>query len=105
MTKANTPSPKIQFLLTEEQLKDLYTAINFAPGDATIRSQLLLSKPERENTTIDEVYEDCYLLSLSQGDLANLIRRITSPSVWGRSDAATIVQSALQRGTAQRTED
>jgi len=102
LTKANTPSPKIQFLLTEEQLKDLYTAINFAPGDATIRSQLLLSKPERENITIDEVYEDRYLLSLSQGVLANLIRQITSPSVWGASDAAATVQSALQRGAAKR---
>lgn len=103
MTKANTPSPKIQFLLTEEQLKDLYTAINFAPSDATIRSQLLLSKPERENRTVDEVYEDCYLLSLRTGELHNLMNHITSPSPFAAGRAAADMQSALQRGTAQRT--
>lgn len=102
MTKANTPSPKIQFLLTEEQLKDLYTAINFAPGDATIRSQLLLSKPERENRTIDEVYEDCYLLSLHKENLDTLITKITNATALGAGRAATIVQSALQRGAAKR---
>lgn len=101
MTKANTPSPK-QFLLTEEQLEDLYTAINFAPGDATIRSQLLLSKPERENITIDEVYEDRYLLSLYPGNVDFLISSITGRGMLARETAAAIVQSALQRGAAKR---
>lgn len=103
MTKVNTPSPKIQFLLTEEQLEDLYVAINFANGNEKIRSHLLLSKPERENRTIDEVYEDCYLLSLDKADLVTLIYKIASDSVFGQGEAAAIVQRSLQRGTAQRT--
>ena len=69
MSKVEEVVPKLQFLLTENQLEDIYESLIYAVGPATLRTQILLSKPEEEFTTKEEVYEDCFILLLDRHDI------------------------------------
>jgi hypothetical protein len=102
MPKAEDGAPKLQFLLTENQLTDIYSSINHAIGPATLRTQILLSKPEKEFITAEVVYEDCYILTLSREETGELIGTISSNSDAGMGRIASLVQRSLQQGLMQR---
>ena len=69
MSKVEEVVPKLQFLLTEDQLEDIYESLIYAVGPATLRTQILLSKPEEEFTTKEEVYEDYFILLLDRNQI------------------------------------
>lgn len=91
----------VQFILTEKDLEDIYRSANFAPGEHTIRTQLKLSKPEREALDAKDVSKDCYLLTLKMDDLEKYISGISSNSDRG-GYAASYITRALQQGLMQR---
>ena len=91
----------VQFILTEKDLEDIYRSANFAPGEHTIRTQLKLSKPEREALDATDVSKDCYLLTLKMGDLEMYISGISSNSDRG-GYAASYITRSLQQGLKQR---
>ena len=106
MSKVEEVVPKLQFLLTENQLEDIYESLIYAVGPATLRTQILLSKPEEEFTTKEEVYEDCFILLLYRRDVDSLIENISSSrgsSVKGV--LASVVRNSLERGLMPRESD
>jgi len=106
MSKVEEIVPKLQFLLTENQLEDIYTSLNHAVGPATLRTQILLSKPEKEFATPEDVYEDCFILLLDSGNVDDLIEIISSNR--GSSVAgvlASVVRNSLERGLMLRESD
>lgn len=102
MPEKQSDLPKIQFVITEDQLEDIYTSINYAPGPATIRTQLMLSKPEKEFVTPDDVYDDCYILSLTKGQIDTIVLSITTTSQFGSGQAASAVRNSVERGNLER---
>jgi hypothetical protein len=91
----------IQFILTEKELEDIYRSANFAIGEHTVRTQLKLSKPEREKIDAKDVSSDHYLLSLKMGDLEIYISGISSNHARPGYTASYITR-ALQQGLMQR---
>ena len=89
-----------QFIMTEDELDDLYSSINFAVGNHTTRTQLKLSKPEKSQLTANQVFDDCYLFSIQTNLLATLISEISADR--NRLQASTIVISCLERGRKLR---
>ncbi len=106
MSKVEEVVSKLQFLLTENQLEDIYQSLLYAVGSHTLRTQILLSKPEKGFITSDEVYEDCFILLLDKYVVDTLMETITSSrgsSVKG--DLAKIVRKSLERGLTLRESD
>ena len=91
----------MQFILTEKELEDIYRSANFAIGEHTVRTQLKLSKPEREALDAKDVSKDCYLLTLKMNDLEMYISGISTNSDRGGYTASYITR-ALQQGLMQR---
>ncbi len=102
MSEFEQDNSKLQFLITESQLADIYSSINSAIGAYTLRTQLVLSKPEKEFLPLDDVYEDCFVLSLSKKDVGFLIGMISVNREVYADKAATMVRDGLQRGSAKR---
>ena len=102
MPESNLRQEKLQFILTESQLKDIYSSLNYAPDDFTVRTQLLLSKPEREKVSKDEVYADSFILTLSSSEVSEIISRITTSSVYGRPAAASLIRKSIEQGALAR---
>ena len=102
MTKTNKESHILQFVITESELKDIYTSINHSIGDYTLRTQLLLSKPEKDHISPEEIYEDCFILSLTNSDLDYLISIISINYQHGAGRASQIVRSSLAQGEIER---
>jgi hypothetical protein len=91
---------KLQFLLTENQLKDIYSSINYTVGPYTDRTQMVLSKPEKEKIKLEEIYDDCYLLSLTKSELAIIVREISQNG--GRNLTPGLITQNLERGLLER---
>ena len=102
MSEIEHANSKLQFLLTESQLEDIYSSINSAIGAYTLRTQLLLSKPEKKFISLDEVYEDCFVLSLSKKDVGFLIGTISTNRDINGNLCAEKVRDGLERGSAKR---
>lgn len=102
MPNDQSKQSKLHFVITESQLKDIYNSINHAIGDYTLRTQLLLSKPEISDITPDNVYSDCYILTLSTSDADYLTSVISTNSQSGAGHAASIVRGALTQGRLDR---
>ena len=106
MSKVEEVVPKLQFLLTENQLEDIYESLIYAVGPATLRTQILLSKPEEEFTTKEEVYEDCFILLLYRRDVDSLIENISSSrGSSAKGVLAGVVRNSLERGLMPRESD
>jgi hypothetical protein len=90
----------VQFILTEKELEDIYRSANFAIGEHTVRTQLKLSKPERETLDATDVSKDCYLLTLKMNDLEIYISGITTNHARPGYTASYITR-ALQQGLMQ----
>jgi len=106
MSKVEEIVPKLQFLLTENQLEDIYESLIYAVGPATLRTQILLSKPEEELTTKEEVYEDCFILLLYRHDVDGLIKTISSSiGTAVKGVLASVVRESLERGLLSRESD
>lgn len=93
--------PPLQFILTEAELEDIYSALNFQVGEARIKTQMRLSKSENEIVTPEEVFDDCYLLSLPKGSLTTLLSEISSNS-HSRHQSSGILVRELERGRKSR---
>ena len=93
--------PPLQFVLTETELNNLYSSVNFRVGDHTTKTQLRLSKSEREKISPEEVFEDCYLLTLRKGSLTILLEEISSDSSL-RGRVPGIIVDGLERGMKPR---
>lgn len=89
--------PPLQFILTESDLEVFYSALNFKVGESTTKTQMRLSKTENQAVTADEVFEDCYLLSLPKGSLAMLLEEISSNASTRHQSPGTLVRG-LERG-------
>jgi hypothetical protein len=94
-------TPPLQFILTETELNNLYSSVNFKVGDHTTKTQLRLSKSEREQITPEDVFEDCYLLTLRKGSLTILLEEISSDSSF-RGRVPGIIVDGLVRGLKPR---
>ena len=106
MSKVEEVVPKLQFLLTENQLEDIYESLIYAVGPATLRTQILLSKPEKEFTTPEDVYEDCFILLLYRHDVDTLIENISSSrGSMVKGVLAKVVRESLERGLLSRESD
>ena len=106
MSKVEEVVPKLQFLLTENQLEDIYESLIYAVGPATLRTQILLSKPEKEFTTPEDVYEDCFILLLYRHDVDTLIKIISSSlGTAMKGELASVVRESLERGLMPRESD
>ena len=93
-TKVNPP---LQFILTESELEDIYSALNFKVGESTTKTQMRLSKPENQPVTSEDVFDDCYLLSLPKGNLTTLLAEISS-NTSTRFQSPGILVRGLERG-------
>jgi hypothetical protein len=89
--------PLLQFILTEAELKDIYSALNFQVGEATMKTQMRLSKAENQIVKPEDVFDDCYLLSLPKGSLTTLLSEISSNS-HSRHQSPGILVRGLERG-------
>jgi hypothetical protein len=94
--------PPLQFILTEAELEDIYSALNFKVGEATTKTQMRLSKTENQPVTSEEVFDDCYLLSLPKGSLTTLLAEISS-NTSTRYQSPGILVFGLERGRKSRT--
>jgi hypothetical protein len=99
MHNERTPKahPLLQFILTESELSDIYSSINFQIGSYTTKTQLRLSKSENLSIAPEDLSEDCYLLSLRKADLAIFLQEISSNDSY-RSRAPGIIVAGLERG-------
>ena len=93
--------PPLQFILTEAELEDIYSALNFKVGEATTKTQMRLSKTENRTVSCEEVFDDCYLLSLPKGSLSTLLEEISSNSS-SRHQSPGILVRGLERGRKSR---
>jgi hypothetical protein len=94
-------NPPLQFILIESELSNIYDAINYKVGTHTTKTQLRLSKPENFLVTIDDVFEDCYLLTLPVGSLRTFLSEIASNDR-SRHQSPGIIVSGLERGKKAR---
>ena len=103
MSTSSSPKsyPPLQFILVESELSNIYDAINYKVGNHTTKTQLRLSKPENFLVTIDDVFEDCYLLTLPVGSLRTLLTEIASNNST-RYQCPGIIVSGLERGKKAR---
>jgi hypothetical protein len=90
-----------QFLISEDDLKNIYDAIQGA-GDTT-RALMVLSEPVDEEIDRSEVYVDIYILTLNFAQLDYLVVAIAEQS----SDSAAIVSVTrnVKRGIVSRTDE
>jgi hypothetical protein len=98
---ASKVNPSLQFILTEAELEDIYSALNFKVGESTTKTQMRLSRPENQTVTSEEVFDDCYLLILSKGSLATLLAEISS-NTSTRHQSPGILVRGLERGRKSR---
>ena len=103
MSTSSSPkfNPPLQFILIESELSNIYDAINFQVGNYTTKTHLRLSKPENFLVNIDDVFEDCYLLTLPIGSLKILLTEIASNNST-RYQCPGIIVSGLERGKKAR---
>jgi hypothetical protein len=98
---ASKVNPPLQFILTESELEDIYSALNFKVGESTTKTQMRLSKPENKAVISEEVFDDCYLLTLPKGNLATLLAEI-STNTSTRHQSPGILVRGLERGRKSR---
>ncbi len=90
-----------QFVLDEDELNALYSCIS---GEGSVvSSMMLLSKPEKSEWSPGNIYDDCYLLTLSKDDLLELIAHVSEES--GSAEGFALIAGNLERGTLVRGED
>jgi hypothetical protein len=96
----NKAGVKLQFLLTENQLKDIYSSINYTVGAYTDRTQMVLSKPEKKKVKLEEIYDDCYSLSLTKSEISMILEEISHDG--HRSRVPGLITHNLERGLMER---
>ena len=90
-----------QFILDEDELNTIYSCIS---GEGSVvSSMMLLSKPEKSEWNAGNIYDDCYLLTLSKEDLIELITHVSEES--GAADGFALIAGNLERGSLVRGED
>ena len=90
-----------QFVLDEDELNAIYSCIS---GEGSVvSSMMLLSKPEKSEWSAGNVYDDCYLLTLSKDDLLDLITHVSEES--GAAEGFALIAGNLERGSLSRDED
>ena len=98
---SDSPTELLQFLVSENQLREIYQSITAAAGSYTDRTLLLLSKPEKTNWKKKNVYDDYYILTLRRYDRDAFAHVISD---WNRdkSKYASLIMSSLQQGLTPR---
>jgi len=90
-----------QFALREGDLSAIYSCIS---GEGSVvTAMMLLSKPETTAWTPANVYDDCYLLTLTQEDLIELITHVSEESA--AAEGFALIAQNLERGLLARGED
>jgi hypothetical protein len=90
-----------QFVLDEDELNAIYSCIS---GEGSVvTSMMLLSKPEKSEWNAGNVYDDCYLLTLSKEDLIELITHVSEES--GAAEGFALIAGNLERGALARGDD
>lgn len=90
-----------QFVLDEAELTAVYSCIS---GEGSVvSSMMLLSKPEINQWSPSDVYEDCYLLTLSKEGLLELIGHVSEES--GEAGAFALIAGNLERGLLSREDE
>ena len=90
-----------QFVLDEDELNAIYSCIS---GEGSVvSSMMLLSKPEKSEWSAGNVYEDCYLLTLSKDELLELITHVSEES--GAAEGFALIAGNLERGSLSREDD
>lgn len=90
-----------QFVLDEDELASLYACIS---GEGSVvSSMMLLSKPEKSEWSPGNIYDDCYLLTLSKDELLELIGHVSDES--GSAEGFSLIAGNLERGTLVRGDD
>lgn len=90
-----------QFVLDEDELAGLYACIS---GEGSVvTSMMLLSKPEKSEWSSGNVYDDCYLLTLSKEDLIELISHVSEESA--AAEGFALIAGNLERGALARGEE
>ena len=90
-----------QFVLDEDELAGLYACIS---GEGSVvTSMMLLSKPEKSEWSAGNVYDDCYLLTLSKEDLIELITHVSEESA--AAEGFALIAGNLERGALARGDD
>ena len=96
------------FIISETELESIYDSILLA-GYSTYSSQVavLFSKPEKNPPSLDELYEDYFLLELSSKDLDLIVMRIQSiPQMPGKeAELSKIVRNGLTQGNVSRSDE
>ena len=90
-----------QFVLDEDELAGLYACI-YGEG-SVVTSMMLLSKPEKSEWSAGNVYDDCYLLTLSKEDLIELITHVSEESA--AAEGFALIAGNLERGALARGDD
>lgn len=90
-----------QFVLDEDELAGLYACIS---GEGSVvTSMMLLSKPEKSEWSAGNVYDDCYLLTLSKEDLIELISHVSEESA--AAEGFALIAGNLERGALARGDE
>jgi hypothetical protein len=90
-----------QFVLDEDELAGLYSCIS---GEGSVvTSMMLLSKPEKSEWSAGNVYDDCYLLTLSKEDLIELISHVSEESA--AAEGFALIAGNLERGALARGDE
>jgi hypothetical protein len=90
-----------QFVLDEDDLSGIYSCIS---GEGSVvTSMMLLSKPEATQWSPGNVYDDCYLLTLSKDDLIELITHVSEES--GAAEGFALIAGNLERGLLSREDE
>jgi len=90
-----------QFALREGDLSAIYSCIS---GEGSVvTAMMLLSKPETTAWTPANVYDDCYLLTLTKEDLIELITHVSEESA--AAEGFALIAQNLERGLLARGDD